>query len=413
MPPASHEPEQVSFRDLVPEITDTTYLTHGIFYYPAKFIPQIPRFCLQAYTSENGWIIDPFAGSGTVGLEAVLSRRNAILLDINPILTHIVPLKIQFRDTSVSKQVLVRLLQDMRQSSHEFVPAWSNLEYWYDQDVLQILSRYWGWIKQQEDNSYTKIIQAALLKASRQFSYAEHRAPKLFKSKMKLAEMRDLLQQDWKEALDTLIYDTAIDIYHRVKALAETIGPREQQVVFHGGVDSSSFVLDPNLKTQAVITSPPYLQAQEYIRTSKIELYWLGYSEEEIKRISRMEIPYRKAEGEIHTPTLDSLRETLARRDLRMMADSYFYYTIRALENAASSLLPDGYLCVFVGNPKVDGIEVETWRIISEHFGQRGFRFLHVYEDQIKNRQLFRNRKNKNPEGMKSEFLLVMQKHPL
>ena len=35
--------ELVSFRELVPEIDDTGYLTHAIYAYPAKFIPQIVR----------------------------------------------------------------------------------------------------------------------------------------------------------------------------------------------------------------------------------------------------------------------------------------------------------------------------------------------------------------------------------
>ncbi len=410
LPTTSGEPELVSFRELMPEITDTTYLTHGTFYYPAKFIPQIPRFCIKEYTSENDWVIDPFAGSGTVGLEAILNKRNAVLLDINPLINHIVPLKIQFRDINVDRQTLTKLLNDMRQSKTEFVPDWSNLEYWYDKDVLSMLSKYWGWLKQQDDNAYTKIIQAALLKASKQFSYAEHKAPKLFKSKTKLAEMENLLQQDWRQALDELIYETAFDICNRAKLLARTISQQGHKTIIHGGIDSSNFALNSGIKAKAIITSPPYLQAQEYIRTSKLELYWLGHAEDEIKKISKMEIPYRKAEKAINTPTLDLLRQTLTRDDLRAMLDSYFYYTIRALENASQSLITKGYLCVFVGNPKVDGLEVETWRIISEYFGQRGFEFLHIYEDQIKNRQLFRNRKNKNPEGMKSEYLLVMTK---
>jgi hypothetical protein len=62
-----------------------------------------------------------------------------------------------------------------------------------------------------------------------------------------------------------------------------------------------------------------------------------------------------------------------------------------------------------VGNPKIDGIEIETWRIILEYFSERRFALVHVFEDRIKNRQLFGRRKNKNPEGMKSEFLLVLQ----
>ncbi len=31
-------PYLVSFRELVPEIVSTSYLTHSIYYYPAKFI---------------------------------------------------------------------------------------------------------------------------------------------------------------------------------------------------------------------------------------------------------------------------------------------------------------------------------------------------------------------------------------
>ncbi len=67
-------------------------------------------------------------------------------------------------------------------------------------------------------------------------------------------------------------------------------------------------------------------------------------------------------------------------------------------------------MCIFVGNPNVDEFEVQTWRIMSEYFGERGFEFVKVYEDRIKNRQLFRGRKNKNPEGIQSEFLLIMRK---
>ena len=91
--PASDEVELVSFRELVPEIKDTGYLTHAIFAYPAKFIPQIVRYAITTYTKEGNWIVDPFAGSGTVGVEAYLCKRNAFLLDLNLLLNHIMPLK--------------------------------------------------------------------------------------------------------------------------------------------------------------------------------------------------------------------------------------------------------------------------------------------------------------------------------
>lgn len=59
---------------------------------------------------------------------------------------------------------------------------------------------------------------------------------------------------------------------------------------------------------------------------------------------------------------------------------------------------------------EVDGIQIDTWRVIAEYFEPIGLEREHVYEDEIKNRQLFKGRRNKNPEGMKAEYLLVLRK---
>ena len=75
-----------------------------------------------------------------------------------------------------------------------------------------------------------------------------------------------------------------------------------------------------------------------------------------------------------------------------------------------NKLKPNTYACIFVGNPRIDGITVEIWRILTEYFSERGYTFEKVYEDRIKTRQLFGTRKNKNPEGMKSEYLLILKK---
>jgi hypothetical protein len=406
----------VNFRELIPEIRDTGYLSHSLFYYPARFIPQIPRFCLREYTKSGDWVIDPFAGSGTVGLEAVLMNRNAILLDINPFLNHIVPAKILFQDAYLDLHILQRMLDNMMQASSVYYrPEWKNLEYWYDPNILEKLCQYWGWVKKLEGNPYQTILIIALLKASKRFSYAEHKTPKLFRSKLKQKAMHNLLQGDWESTLKDFIYKTVFDAYHRLTMLARLREQSQSNVLYYGGVDSSDLSVfeksEIRSKTvQAIITSPPYLQAQEYIRTTKLELYWLGYTEEEVRAVSRLEIPYRLAVGRISTPTLEHIRGVIHRQDLIALLDSYFYYTLISLENAAKTVASGGRLCVFVGNPKIEGVEVVIWQIIAEYFQERGYEIESVYEDEIKNRQLFRNRKNKNPEGMKSEFLLVMKK---
>ena len=159
----------ISFRTLVPEIKDTGYLTHSIFYYPAKFIPHVVRYALESFTKEDDWVIDPFAGSGTVGVEAYLCKRNAFLLDLNPLLDYMIPLKVPTEKEQLREDSLGQMLDGLEKSGDCFTPAWSNVEYWYPPEMLEVLIRYWGFIKNSERNTYTAIIQSALLKASKHF----------------------------------------------------------------------------------------------------------------------------------------------------------------------------------------------------------------------------------------------------
>ena len=403
--------ELISFRELVPEIKDTGYLTHAIFYYPAKFIPHVVRYALKSFTKEGDWVIDPFAGSGTVGVEAYVCKRNAFLLDLNPLLDYMIPLKVRTEKEELREDSLSQMLDGLEKSRHHFTPEWSNIAYWYPPEILEVLSRYWGFIKNSERNTYTSIIESALLKVSKHFSYAEHRTPKLFRSKSKLNYIEELLQTDWAEKLKKMIRSRSLETLRSLNDFATFTSHHNNYVQFRGGVDSSYFSLQREF--DALITSPPYLQAQEYMRTVKMELFWLGYNDEEIRELSRLEIPYRKADRVIQTPTLEKIRTELTRADLIKLLDSYFCHTINALENSMNQLRANATACIFIGNPLIDGIKVEIWRILMEYFTANGYFFENLYEDRIKNRQLFGTRKNKNPDGMKSEFLLILRKGQL
>ncbi|MDE0556659.1 MAG: DNA methyltransferase [Candidatus Poribacteria bacterium] len=406
----SGEIELVSFRELVPEINDTGYLTHAIFAYPAKFIPQIVRYAITTYTKEGDWIVDPFAGSGTVGVEAYLCKRNAFLLDLNLLLNHIMPLKVYSGKERLREADLFKLLEGMRESEHQFTPAWSSVDYWYPPEILEVLTYYWGFINNTDNSIYFNIIKSALLKAGKRFSYTEDRTPKLARSKRKLKAVEELLKENWRDQLDEMVHSLSLKT---LKSLNDFVTSTQQyasesKVAFKGGVDSS-YVTVPR-ECDALITSPPYLQAQEYIRSTKMELFWLGHTEEEVRELSRLEIPYRKADRIVQTETLNKVREMLTREDLRKRLDSYFCHTVNALENAMNQLKPNAAACIFVGNPRIDGITVELWRILAEYFMERGFALEKVYEDRIQTRKLFGGRKNKNPDGMKSEYLLILRK---
>lgn len=59
-------------------IKHTAYITHGYYTYPAKFIPQLAARIIRENSNKNDLIIDPFMGSGTTIIEAIVNNRIGI-----------------------------------------------------------------------------------------------------------------------------------------------------------------------------------------------------------------------------------------------------------------------------------------------------------------------------------------------
>ena len=72
-----------TFEDLTQK--DTSYATHGFHKYPAKFIPQLAKRCIEENTKINEVVCDPFMGCGTTLIESLVSGRKTVGVDINPV----------------------------------------------------------------------------------------------------------------------------------------------------------------------------------------------------------------------------------------------------------------------------------------------------------------------------------------
>jgi len=59
--------------------------THNFYSYPARFSPKFPRAVMRDFSEPGDVILDPFAGSGTTLVEALVNGRHAIGIDLNPI----------------------------------------------------------------------------------------------------------------------------------------------------------------------------------------------------------------------------------------------------------------------------------------------------------------------------------------
>jgi DNA modification methylase len=59
--------------------------THNFYSYPARFSPKFPRAVMRDFSEPGDVVLDPFAGSGTTLVEALVNGRHAIGVDLNPI----------------------------------------------------------------------------------------------------------------------------------------------------------------------------------------------------------------------------------------------------------------------------------------------------------------------------------------
>jgi hypothetical protein len=58
-------------------------LTHGFYHYPARFSPAFVRAAIAAFSQPGDVVLDPFMGSATTLVEALIAGRHAIGSDIN------------------------------------------------------------------------------------------------------------------------------------------------------------------------------------------------------------------------------------------------------------------------------------------------------------------------------------------
>lgn len=78
------------------------YLTHGFHKYKAKFFPRLARSLINFTCPQSaGVVLDPYCGSGTTGVEAMLLGLECLQFDIDPLSVEIANAKAQYKDVDV------------------------------------------------------------------------------------------------------------------------------------------------------------------------------------------------------------------------------------------------------------------------------------------------------------------------
>ena len=83
----------VEFLNAVHSRQPVAGLTHGFYRYPARFSPLFARAVIEQFTKPGDVILDPFMGGGTTLVEARVSGRRAIGVDINALAVFVARVK--------------------------------------------------------------------------------------------------------------------------------------------------------------------------------------------------------------------------------------------------------------------------------------------------------------------------------
>ncbi|MEM3572155.1 MAG: hypothetical protein QW530_00285 [Candidatus Micrarchaeaceae archaeon] len=399
--------QEIVFRESVEEIPSTTYATFGLYNYPAKFIPQIIAYILQKYATSGMSVFDPFAGYGTVGIVSRVYGHDYELWDLNPMLEKLHEVAIMKLDKEVSVKTII---EDLKASKEDFTPDWENIEYWFPKEFLSLLSKAWGFYHFSNDDYVRKLLLIPLLKATRTFSFNDNQRQKLSKSPLSQERVEKLLSNDWKRMFYDSIETDLNKLIIKLKQYEE-LKPKNVKSIVKGGVDVMNS--DLTRKHDILVTSPPYLQAQEYIRNSKMDLFWLGYSAAQIKNLGNKEIPYADAEAiPIYSRTYQEYRDMIAEPDLLKMYDRYFFGVLGALTRFSKSITDSMFL--FVGSANVRNKSVPIHQIFTEHFKELGWEHQITLVDTIVSKRLFSYEVNpatgKADSRMSKEYMVVLKK---
>ena len=386
----------VDFKILVPEIMKPERYTHLIHPYPAKLVANIPYYILntEKFCPKGGLVLDPFCGSGTVLLESIVSGRNAIGADANPIARLISEAKVHFVEPTQLEKDLARVLRRVEKDKNVSVPDFPNRVYWFSGHAQKQLAQLLTAIRRIKNRDSKTFYMVCFSNIIKKVSYAD---PNIYVpvkiNPGRFVDKPDIYQK-LRIKIDSLI---DIDVFDKFKKVSLENIERMKSLQ---GTDAQNYTakviskdarkLTRDIKcnnlledesVDLVLTSPPYAGAQKYIRSSRLSLNWFGLgSVENIRTLEKRNIgreDFAKRDLLIEETGIreaDELIKKIANKDITRatIVSTYLREMDAALRESIRVLKKGGYMVLVVGPNKVCGYDFNTpryLRLIAEKYG--------------------------------------------
>lgn len=346
--------------------------------FPARMAPELAIARLRELP-EPSVVLDPMAGSGTVVRHAADMGHVAIGFDVDPLAVLIG----RVWTTPVSEEAVQRANRRILGKALALDPLESRLP-WIDEDrETQDFVDYWFGKEQQRD---LRCISSAILEEA---ASAQTEQETACLNVLKVALSRIIVT---KEQRASLARDTSHSRPHKVaensdykvfegfdKSVLEVcrrlrISPPLIQGEMALGDARLLTVKDKSV--DMVITSPPYLNAIDYIRGHRLSLVWLGYQVSELRTIRSESVGAERAPDSDQDP-IDSVVNAMGCiADLptryRGMVKRYANDVNCIVKEIARVLKPGASATFVIGNSCLKGVFVRNSNAVAVSAGLNG-----------------------------------------
>lgn len=398
-------------QDLIPiDIPNNSFISidrrsplkvYSLGFQPAKTIPEIPHWFLEKYTAKGSILLEPFAGSGTSIIAALKTQRKIIWLDYHPLSQLTCRVK-------TSRFGLAEVVEELSQITKDLdlaqVPnstvEFSNKDFWFQkpvQDGLEI-------IKQRILNSQEKYQPFWLLA----FAATVRKCSDMNDGMILAARRPNIKEVPQRSRADVFRY-----FKHYAEKVLEALS-EWYQFDWDSSWSRESESKDARNLTgewqcDAIFTSPPYVNAIDYVWAAKFELHWLGFVQNDKDRlnlysqeIGTERIPsseYKKLEKIGHA-RLDKLIEDIfygknyqaskGQNELRAKVVYKYFLDMRLHFASCYTKLKDGgHYCFSVGDiSKICGVDIPVAESLIDFAEEIGFKEVFRFHLLLKNRRL-------------------------
>lgn len=371
---------------------NTGYLTHALHPYPAKFIPQIPNAFIQELSSVGDTVLDPFCGSGTTLVEALLLKRHAVGVDANPLACLIARAKttrlgeddleclrlLETQATLLVQQQLqgnLPLFPDLQPVCiPNGTPGFEGMDFWFEPHVINELSALKAMCLalRSEAARYVALtaFSSIVVAVSRQDSDTRY-----------VRREKNIQQGDTTQRFVRALNATIT----RVAQFSELMEPRYTCKVIQADVLEEPEVGNVDL----VACSPPYPNAYSYHLYHRTRMLWLDMDQPTFKKVE-----------------IGSHRKYSKKSNGAATSDTFRAELTRILAWLRGCLRPGGYACFVVGDSVLKGQVIQNDQLLVDVAEQAGY----GVEANL-TRRLQDNKKSFNPAigKIKDEHIVILR----